>query len=267
MVGPKTLNRITPPGTPPVYDSDSSRKPRSRSLSGGRRSSNQGVSPPVLLDANMVCTNHQKYYEFYCEDTLTPLCVDCANEPYHNMKGIVRLTEVEARLKVSMKTSHNQVSMKHRDLYHRRECLREALQNIQNQASIAIRRINQRKDFTHDMMERIGSSMIAHVRSTAQEELKKIEDELSHIDQSLKQLKRQQSTSNAVLQASPSTEFIKQAKVVLAEQENNPVEKFHNPVQGVNTLEFLPALISINDPSRAQVLIEDCLFGSFEKKV
>ena len=267
VVGPRTLKRTTPPGTPPSYEGERRRAERTRSLSGGGRKNSAHTSPPpALLDSSMVCAAHQKYFEFYCEDSLTPLCVDCANEPYHAMKGIVRLTEVEAKLKVSMKTSHHQASVKHRDLHHRRAALREALQNIQNQSTIAIRKINQRKDFTYEMLERIASSMIAHVRSTALDEQQKIEDELAHIEESMKQTKRQYGAMNAVLHATPSTEFIKQAKVVLAENENNQVQKFSSPVQGIHTLEFLPALISINDPSRAQVLIEDCLLGHLKRK-
>ena len=267
VVGPRTLKRTTPPGTPPSYEGERRRTERTRSLSGGARKKSAHTSPPpALLDSSMVCAVHQKYFEFYCEESLTPLCVDCANEPFHAMKGIVRLTEVEAKLKVSMKTSHHQASVKHRDLHHRRAALRDALQNIQNQSTIAIRKINQRKDFTYEMLERIASSMIAHVRSTALDEQQKIEDELAHIEESMKQTKRQHGAMNAVLHATPSTEFIKQAKVVLAENENNQVQKFSSPVQGIHTLEFLPALISINDPSRAQVLIEDCLLGHLKRK-
>ena len=281
MVRPRTLKGTTPPGTPPSYEGERGSKERSRSLSGGARRTGTRASPPAgggrkksahtspppaLLDSSMVCAVHQKYFEFYCEDSLTPLCVDCANEPYHAMKGIVRLTEVEAKLKVSMKTSHYQASIKHRELHHRRAALKDALQNIQNQSTIAIRKINQRKDFTYEMLQRIASSMIAHVRSTALGEQQKIEDELAHIEESMKQTKRQHGAMNAVLHATPSTEFIKQAKVVLAENENNQVQKFSSPVQGIHTLEFLPALISINDPSRAQVLIEDCLLGHLKRR-
>ena len=214
----------------------------------------------------MVCGAHQKYFEFYCEDTLTPLCVDCANESYKLRRTVVRLTEVEAKLKISMKTSNHNAQIKHKDLATRLASLHQARKHVESQASSAAKKIAQRRDFTFSMVQRIADSMIVHVQSTADQERMKIQDELDHIQESMRMVKKQHSNSRAVLQATPSIEFIKQAKVVLAEQENNQVLPAASPVQCINTLEFLPALTSTNDPSRAQVLIEDCLLGHLKRK-
>ncbi len=153
------------------------------------------------------------------------------------------------------------------DLSQRWSRLEQALRHVREHAERAERKIDERRAFTQNQVERTAQSMIAHVKSTAAEEERRIRAEMAELESALAVARKQQSSSHVALQTLSSTDFIKQAKVVLAQQENNPIGASPvSPLQAVSVLEFLPALTSTNDPSRAQVLIEDCLLGHLKRK-